>query len=76
MANDKLVDGIMAKKPHEKAPDFIKAKVSVKADAFIPFIEANTNERGWLNLELKESREGKLYFSLDSFEPKKQDDGF
>ena len=70
-----LVDGVFFKKPHENAPDFVKGKVSIKLKEFFEFAKQHQKE-GWINMDLKVSKGGKLYFSLDTFEPKKQDKPF
>ena len=61
--------GLFAKKPSDNTPDFIKAKVSIKADEAIEFINANRNAAGYINLDLKESQAGNLYFALNNWAP-------
>jgi len=76
MSDKKLAEGFYFDRPREGAPDFVKGKLSVKAERAIPFIEANKNEKGYINLDLLVSKEGKLYLSLNDWKPeeKKQDD--
>lgn len=61
--------GLYAKKPSGNTPDFIKAKVSIKAEEAIEFIRANANANGYINLDLKESQQGNLYFQLNNWNP-------
>ena len=72
MANT-FIDGMIVKKPHENAPSFIKATISVKVIDFVNFAKKH-HKNGWLNIDLKKSKEGRLYLSLDEFEPKKKDE--
>jgi len=59
--------------PRDEAPDFIKAKVGIKVDEFVEFLNANAKPSGWINFEMKESQDGRYYFELDTWEPKKKD---
>lgn len=58
--------------PNAEAPDFIKAKVGIKIDEFIEFLQANAKKSGWINFEMKESQDGRYYWELDTWEPKPQ----
>jgi len=65
-----FVDGMMFKKPRDGAPDFVKGTISVKAVEFTEFLKKyETN--GWVNLDLKKSKEGKLYLELNTWKPEK-----
>jgi hypothetical protein len=68
----KFIDGMGVKRPHKNAPDFIKANISVNLERFIPFAKENAN-KGWLNIDLKKSKDGNLYLALDEW--KKGDKG-
>ena len=64
------VKGLFAKR-NEKAPEFVICGLSVKTDDFIQFLKENTNEKGYVNLQVRKSKEkGTLYAVLDTFEPK------
>ena len=58
--------------PRDGAPDFIKAKVGIKLEDFIPFLKENAKASGWINFEMKESQDGRYYWELDTWEPKPQ----
>ena len=74
--------------PEEKkyAPGSIKSKsfswgdilvMSFNAEKMIAFIQENTNERGWVNLDIKERKEVGQYGDthtavLNDFQPKKE----
>ena len=58
-------------KRNEKAPEFVVCSLSFKTDDFIQFLEENTNDKGYLNIQVLKSRDkGTLYAILDTFEPK------
>ena len=59
-------------KRNEKAPEWAIGKLSLKQDEAIEFIN-NFSKNGWLNLEVKKSKEGKFYIELDTFEPKEKE---
>ena len=62
--------GLFAKR-NEKAPEFVICNLSVKSDDFIQFLKENTNEKGYVNLQVLKSKDkGTLYAELDTFEPK------
>ena len=53
-----FVNGLSAKKPHENAPDFVKANLSVKVASLHEWLNENqglANDAGFINLTLKES---------------------
>jgi len=77
--------GIYAKKPSNNAPDFVWGKINIKIDDAILFLQKEEKDgEEWVNLELLESKENKLYLKIDRWkpEPKKStrqqmnDDGF
>lgn len=76
MTDTIFADGFRFDRPRDGAPEFIKGRLSVRAEQAIPFIQAHANERGYVNLDLKVSKEGKLYLQLDNWNPpaKAEDD--
>ena len=66
--NDKVfADGLIVKR-HENAPDSVICKLSIKRAEFEKFMAENSND-GWINLDVKRSRKGKLYAELDQWKP-------
>lgn len=63
--------GMFVEKPSEKAPEFIKAKISFKVADVIEFLKEHENNAGYVNCDLKESKEGKLYLQLNTFKVEK-----
>lgn len=67
-----FADGMTFSKPREGAPEWIKGNVAVKADAFKAFLTDNQkhlSEKGWLYFDLKQSKNGTLYFELNTWKP-------
>jgi hypothetical protein len=52
MAEKILAKGLFANAPHHEAPDFVKGKLSIKVDDFIEFLQANKNDKGYVNIDL------------------------
>lgn len=52
MAEKILAKGLFANAPHPTAPEFVKGKLSIKVDDFIEFLQANKNEKGYVNIDL------------------------
>lgn len=67
-----FTQGFFAKQAGPNTPDFIKLKMAIKADEFIPWLQAKADEPdfdGWVNLEVRESRGGKPYVCVDTWRP-------
>lgn len=66
--NDKqFVNGLRFNTPRDRAPAWIKGHISVKVDDFIAYAQANQDQRGWLNIDVKESKGGNLYCELNTY---------
>ncbi len=72
MTDKTFVDGVIFKLPRDNAPDFVKGSVSINMRQLIDFAKVHHKD-GWLNLDLKVSKNGKAYAELDTWEPKKQE---
>lgn len=73
MTEAKFIDGLTVKQPRENAPDFIKASLSFNIPKLIAWAKAQESE--WVNADLKESREGKLYVQVNTYKKEaKRDD--
>ena len=62
--------GIIAKLPHENAPDFVKFSLSLNKPSLMQWL--NTKNEEWINLQAKISREGKFYLEVDNWKPRSQ----
>lgn len=68
MGNDtRYIEGLIFKAPHENAPDYVIAKISIKRAELIAWLESQSGE--WINADLKESQQGKLYAAVDTWKP-------
>lgn len=63
--------GMYLGEPREGAPEYVKGALSIKVSEFVPFLELYQNNAGYVNLDLKESVGNKLYFELNTWQPKK-----
>ena len=66
-----FVDGLIVKKPNDNAPDFVKCAISIKRSELISWLSTRTED--WINLDVKESKKGSWYASVNDFKPSKQD---
>ena len=67
-----FVDGLIAKNPGDNTPSFVKAKLSFKLDEFKEWVgNCVKAEPGieWLNVEVKESKNGKWYAERVTWKP-------
>lgn len=71
MENEKFVEGMRVAKPSEKAPDFIKLNIGVNVADFLYWANKHS-DRGWVNIQIKESKGGKLYAEIDNYKPQAQ----
>ena len=70
--NITFIGGLIAKAPHEKAPEYVKAKLSIKRKELIDWLIEQGGE--WINAEIKEGRSGKWYCAVDDWKPNKAGD--
>ena len=61
--------GIYLDEPRQGAPDYVKGKVSIKGEVAIPWIQEKMNEKGYVNLDLLENKEGELYLKVNDWKP-------
>jgi hypothetical protein len=62
-----LAKGLVVKKPHDKAPEWVIGSLSFKVDEFIPFLKEHANN-GWLNLDIKDGKKG-YYAEINTWKP-------
>jgi hypothetical protein len=69
----KFAEGLYFKEPNEKAPEWVKGKLSIQKQKLTEWL-ANTpaNEKGYINLDIKVGRSGKPYIAIDTWEPSQQ----
>ena len=70
----KYPKGIWFNQPHPNAPDFVIGKISIKRQDFLEWLDKqNVNEKGYIYLDVKESREGEPYCEVNDFKFKKRE---
>ena len=69
MSEIEFINGLIFKAPSEKAPDYVKAKGSIKVSELMAWLDGRETE--WVNFEVKVSKAGKWYATVDSWEPTK-----
>jgi len=67
MSEVEFIDGFIAKKPHPNAPDFVKAKISIKRQDLLDWLQKRNDE--WINIDVKESKTGNWYAQVDTWQP-------
>ena len=64
-----FIDGLFVNNPRENAPDFVKGSLSIQVDKFIPYLKSKANAKGYVNIDLLESKDGNLYPKLNEWKP-------
>lgn len=67
--NDPIFANGFLFKRNEKAPDFVVGNMSIKVDEAKEFLDQHI-KNGWVNCSIKQSKAGKYYIELDTWEPK------
>ena len=62
-----FVSGMYVKEPHEKVKHFVRVKLSVKREELIAWLDEQEGE--WVNMDVKESKQGKLYVEVNDWKP-------
>jgi len=63
-----FVDGLIAKKPRDKAPEWVKVNLSIKREELAAWLTGQGDE--WINVQVCESKNGKWYAEVDTWKPK------
>jgi hypothetical protein len=71
MSNDtKFIEGLIIKAPNERAPEYVKAKLSIRNAELIRFLQARVAAgEEWTNADVKVSQGGKWYAAVDEWKP-------
>jgi hypothetical protein len=68
MSNEtQFIDGLIVKAPNANAPEYVKAKLSIKREELIGWLQSQDGE--WINAEIKEAKSGKYYAAVDAWKP-------
>lgn len=71
MSEKEFVNGLIVKEPHERAPEFVKCRLSIKREELISWLQSKDSD--WINLDVKVSQQGKWYAEVNSWKPTQQD---
>lgn len=67
MSDIDFIKGLNFKDPKEGAPEYVKAKGSIKRLELIEWLQAKDGD--WVNFDLKVARNGKWYAAVDNWRP-------
>ena len=56
----------------QNAPSFVLGRLSIKVEDAIQWLKENVNDKGYVNLDVNEGREGKMSIFLNEFKPTTQ----
>jgi hypothetical protein len=73
MAGDsgvQFIDGLRVFAPSAKVPSWVKFKFTIDCAALQKFMQAESDEKGILRGEVRESKGGKFYAAMDNFKAK------
>lgn len=62
-----FVDGVSFKEPRENAPEWIRGQIAVNVARFLQWLAAQEHN-GWINIDVKQSKGGKLYCERNTYE--------
>jgi len=73
MADIEFVAGMLVKAPAANMPDFLRAKISIKVDEFVPWLKTKmAAKEEWINLDICQSASGKWYAKVNSWKPEEK----
>lgn len=67
MSDIQYINGLIVKAPNEKAPEYVKAKLSIKRAELIEWLQGQSGD--WINADVKVSQGGKWYCAVDTWKP-------
>lgn len=72
MSDTQFINGLTVKAPNERAPEYVKAKLSIKRADLISWLQGQTGD--WINADIKVSQGGKWYAAVDTWKPEGKQD--
>lgn len=70
MSENEFINGLIVKAPNDNAPEYVKAKLSIKREELIAWLQTKDSE--WVNADIKVSQTGKWYVAVDNWKPNGQ----
>lgn len=62
-----FISGLIVKAPNERAPEYVKARLSIKREELIAWLQTQQGE--WVNADIKVAQGGKWYAAVDDWKP-------
>jgi len=66
-----FVDGLYFKEPRAQAPDYVKGSLSIQPAKLAAWCQTHASEE-WVNVDVKESKNGKIYCAVNDWKPGQQ----
>lgn len=66
-AETRFIDGLIVKAPNDRAPDYVKAKLAIRREEMIAWLQKQSGD--WINADIKVSQSGKWYVAVDDWKP-------
>jgi hypothetical protein len=63
----KFINGLIVKAPNDRAPEYVKARLSIKREELIAWLQTEQGE--WINADIKVSQGGKWFAAVDDWKP-------
>lgn len=67
-----FVNGLISKKVSDKAPEWILGALSINVESLTNWLNTTGKQvqsNGWINLNIKKSKDGKRYIEVDTYNP-------
>ena len=68
MTDIKFVNGVRVYKPHDNAPEFVKANLQINLKELVEFVRQNGLKQTF-KIDILESKGGKYYAKLNTYQP-------
>jgi len=73
MADKNFAKGLYFNPPHDKAPNFVIGRLSIKREDFRLWLnEQKFDENGYLNLDILMAKSGKPYIAVNEYKKQAQ----
>jgi len=63
-----FANGMIVKR-RQGAPEFVIANIAINVSELTEWLNTNKDERGWVNLDVKQSQNGKYYAEQNTWKP-------
>jgi len=74
MSEKTFPKGMMFYSRKDNQPEFVRGRLAIKVDEFKQFLDEH-EKGGWVNIDILNSKQNKIYLALNDFEPKQDNSG-